>query len=64
MMRFILLLFVTITNLILSNTQPYEFNGVGIDNPINTPITQNIFLTDEYNQAINLKIYLIANQQL
>ena len=55
MMRFILLLFVTITNLILSNTQPYEFNDVGIDNPINSSITQNIFLTDEYNQAINLK---------
>ena len=63
MMRYILLLLVIITSSfeLLSNERPYQLNDIGIDNKINAPITQNIYLTDEYNTPINLKD-LITNK--
>jgi len=57
MMRFILLSFVIIISTfeLHSGTKPYEFNDVGISNTINSSITTDIVLTDEYNKPVNLK---------
>ena len=57
MMRFILLFLVIIGNLnyIHSNTSPYEFRDIGIENKINAIVTQDIYLTDEFDKKVNLK---------
>ena len=57
MMRFILLLLVIISNSFntLSSAIPYQLNDIGINNKINTSLTTNILLTDEYNKTVNLK---------
>ena len=38
-----------------SNNTPYQLNGVGVTNNIDTPINDDIFLLDEFNKEINLK---------
>lgn len=55
-MRFLLLLLVIISShsTLYSNVAPFEFKDVGIENKIKSTVTQNIYLTDEYNKVINL----------
>ena len=57
MMRFILLLLVIISSYqnTYSNTPPYEFRDVGVDNKINAVLLEDIILTDEFDKTINLK---------
>ena len=57
MMRYILLLLVIITSSheLFSNSTPYQLTGVGMTNKINASITQDVYLTDEYDTPINLK---------
>tara|TARA_B100001121_G_scaffold309591_2_gene337015 strand:- start:9937 stop:10710 length:774 start_codon:yes stop_codon:yes gene_type:complete len=56
-MRFLLLLLVIISShtQLYSNETPFEFKNVGIQNKIESSVTQNIYLTDEYDKVINLK---------
>lgn len=62
-MRFTLLLLVIISSItsIYSSNAPYEFKEVGVVNKIGATITQNIYLTDEFDKIINLND-LISNK--
>ncbi|MEK9728222.1 MAG: SCO family protein [Candidatus Margulisiibacteriota bacterium] len=39
----------------LANTKPYQFNDVGVNVTLNSTLTDNFILTDEFNKEINLK---------
>ena len=52
-MRFILLFLVIIGNLIIHSTLHREFRDIGIENKINAIVTQDIYLTDEFDKKVN-----------
>jgi protein SCO1/2 len=56
-MRFLLLFVVIISShlTLYSNESPFEFKNVGIENKIESTVTQDIYLRDEYDKIINLK---------
>ena len=54
MMRFIKIFLVIIGNLnyIHSMVSPYEFRDIGISYKINAIVTQDIYLTDEFDKKV------------
>ena len=57
MMRYILLLVVTITSFSFSSElrKPYQLREIGVTNNVGTVISKDVFLSDNYDKKVNLR---------